>query len=139
VRLGAAEQDNPVRMLDKDPLRMIWAHFDALRRLAADSISPQNLALAAALACNGQYNIPQREENSMRLQDGKVIVDDLENQGIKLLTGEAVPETGMAPRELNDRILSGLAKGRAERPEHDLVWDIMEGMLSDINRLVALQ
>jgi len=75
----------------------------------------------------------------MKLQDGNVMLDDAEKEGIEFLTGEVIPETGMAPGELKAKIAGALAKKRADRPDMNLVWDTMEGLLDDINRLLAAQ
>jgi hypothetical protein len=75
----------------------------------------------------------------MRLQDGKVIVNDLESQGIEFLTGEMVPVTGIAPRELKTRISNALARRRFEEPDADLFWSIIESCVEDLNRLLAVQ
>jgi hypothetical protein len=57
----------------------------------------------------------------MKLQDGKVMLDDPEIEGIEFLTREAVPEAGMAPGELKTKIANALAKKRADRPDMNLV------------------
>lgn len=74
----------------------------------------------------------------MRLQEGKVVLDEREHERIKVLTGEEVPDTGMTPRELKIKIDTALARGRARRPDKDMFWDLVERSLKDINRLVAL-
>jgi hypothetical protein len=74
----------------------------------------------------------------MRLQDGKVVADELDNKGIALLLGEALPETGMAPGELKAKITAALTRKRADQPDMDFMWDILDAMLKDIDRLAAL-
>lgn len=74
----------------------------------------------------------------MRLEDGRVILDEIEIKRVKALTGEVVPDTGMTPRELKTKIDTALASGRARSPGKDIYWDRAERSLKDINRFVAL-
>jgi hypothetical protein len=74
----------------------------------------------------------------MRLEEGRVIVDEIENKRIKALTGDTVPDTGMTPRELKTKIDNALASGRKRSPGKDIFWDRAEKSLKDINRFVAL-
>ena len=74
----------------------------------------------------------------MRLENGRLILEEIEIKRVKALTGEEVPETGMTPRELKTKIDSALASGRARSPGKDYYWNRAERSLKGINWFVAL-
>jgi len=74
----------------------------------------------------------------MRLENGRVILEEIEIKRVEALTGEVVPEAGMTPRELKAKIDAALASGRARSPGKGYYWDRAERSLKDINRFVAL-
>lgn len=74
----------------------------------------------------------------MRLENGKVLLDSEEALGVKVLTGESVPDTGVTPGELKARIAQAYRERMNEEPGKVLLWNIARGVLEDLDRMASL-